>query len=230
MIPVTRTCLIALSVGWTGSLLTAQSGQDDEPPTNLVEWKIAHFSSDELRNGTSDDSRELQHDGLPNLLRYALGLSPREPAGTPIELEQVGNRVFVRYRNGMVADDASCLLESSEDLEEWNPVDDPSARTVSSDPSPFAWIEIDGLSNDQPRFFRLTAERFIRDRDADALDDDLELSWFATIVHGPADDPDQDGVSTADELSLGRNPHYGTVEDPALALRSTGLEIFTPHP
>ena len=230
MIPVTRACLIALGVGWTGSFMTAQSGQEDESPTNLVAWKIAHFSPDELRDGTSDDSRELQHDGLPNLLRYALGLSPRETAGTLIKLEQVGNRTVVRYRNGLVADDTSCRLESSEDLEEWNPADDLSTRPVSSDPSPFAQIEIDGLATDQPRFFRLTAERIIHDRDEDALDDDLELSWFATIVHGPADDPDQDGVSTVDELSVGRNPHYGTVPDPVLALRTTGLEIFTPHP
>ena len=54
--------------------------------------------------------------------------------------------------------------------------------------------------------------------------------WFATTAHGPADDPDEDGVTTAAELSMGRSPHFGIIPDPVLAQRATGLEIYTPHP
>jgi hypothetical protein len=228
MIPVARACLFALSVGWASPFATAQTGPDDEPPANLVAWKIANFSPEELRDGTSDDSRDLRHDGLPNLLRYALGLSPRDPAGTPVLLEQVGNQIVVHYRNGTTKDDVSCRLEFSTDLEQWSPAVDLPTTPVSDQPSPLAHIVIDGSAPEQPRFFRLAAERTTYDRDEDSLEDDSELTWFATIVHGPADDPDQDGVTTADELTVGRSPQYGIIPDQAQALRATGLEIFTP--
>ena len=229
MIPVTRACLFALSVGGAATFVAAQIGEDTAPPTNLVAWKTTHFSPAELRDGTSDDSRDLQRDGLPNLLRYALGLSPRDPAETPVAIERVGNKIIVHYRYDTTAEDVSSGLETSEDLEEWSSAVDLPVTPISDDASEFARIVIDGSATDQPRFFRLAAERTIYDRDEDALDDDSELAWFATIAHGPTDDPDQDGVTTADELSVGRSPQYGIITNQALALRTTGLEIFTPH-
>jgi hypothetical protein len=225
---VVRTCLLVLSVAWAGSAAPAQTGDEDPPPTSVAAWKMAHFTPEELRDGTSGDLHISGHDGIPNLLRCALGLPPREPIEALVTVESAGDQVIVRYRNADPTTDIACRLEVSGDLEDWNPVVEASATSRPAAATAYSLLLLDGIAADEPRFFRLAAERLTRDADGDALDDDAELAWFATVAHGPADDPDQDGISTADELTMGRSPHHGIIPDPTLALRTTGLEIFTP--
>lgn len=47
----------------------------------------------------------------------------------------------------------------------------------------------------------------IRDTDLDGLDDDWEMTRLGTLVFGPTDDPDNDGLSNAREQAIGSHPN-----------------------
>ncbi len=48
--------------------------------TPLPQWKLANFSTAQMAAGMSDDSSDANHDGAVNLLAYASGLTPFQPA------------------------------------------------------------------------------------------------------------------------------------------------------
>ena len=228
MKPTVSASLVAAGMGLVLLPSIGQTGDEDGEPESLVSWKMTHFSPEELRDGTSADDRVLGADGLPNLIRYALGRSPRKPDGPPLKLERTRHELAVSHPIASAADDVSLVLEVSGDLENWiRDTDLPAASTTGAVINGSGY-RVRRFPVDGPRFFRLAAERLIHDSDNDGIDDDQELAWFASIAHGPSDDPDQDGLSTADELKIGRSPHLGVIEDPVLAARTNGLEIFTP--
>lgn len=208
-----------------GSLLQVLTATT--PPRTLVEWKVRHFSVDELQNGTSDDGTALGNDANPNLLRYALGFGPRESMPALFTILSEGDRLEIITPQAIDRPDVACQLEVSLDLKSWalpDPDLSDDGTTRSANSTDFTRI----FPVNAPRFFRLTAERMIGDIDEDGLHDDRELAWFASVAYGPLDDPDNDGLATADELLLGRSPHRGVLTDSALAATATGLEIFTP--
>lgn len=222
-----RIRLPSVRAGYLLLFLSAMPGLTAAPPRTLVEWKVQNFSADELRDGTSDDGRALGSDANPNLLRYALGFGPRESLPPLITIQPEGDRLEVITPQMVTRPDVTCQLEVSLDLKSWAPPEfdsaDDAAAELATTTSLARMFHMDG-----PRYFRLTAERMIDDGDEDGLLDDRELAWFASVAHGPGDDPDNDGLATADELLLGRSPHRGVLTDPALAATTTGLEIFTP--
>ncbi len=61
----------------------------------------------------------------------------------------------------------------------------------------------------------------IQDSDRDGLDDEWEQNRFSTLVNGPKEDPDKDGVSTIREFLFGTDP---TAEDVAFTLDATPLD------
>lgn len=74
----------------------------------------------------------------------------------------------------------------------------------------------------------LTLERIsaVGDSDNDNLPDDWEMKFFASLVQGPNDDPDNDGLNNATELSLGAFPNDSDSDKDGL---SDGDEVNTHH-
>lgn len=222
-----RFLLSFICAGCLLTFLSASPESTSTPPQTLVEWKVSHFSAEELRDGRSDDSSILGNDRNSNLLRYALGYGPRDPMPTLLTM-RIGTEQFeVITPKVPKRPDIACQLEASIDLRSW--------VAAVSDLSLAATTQPAG-STDTPstfpigvaRYFRLKIQRTIEDSDEDGLLDDHELAWFASIEHGPADDPDHDEVSTEEELLVGRSPFRGIVNDRTLAEAATGLEVFTP--
>jgi hypothetical protein len=196
-------------------------------PQTLVEWKAHHFSVTELRDGTSDDTTRLGNDWSPNLIRYALGYGPREPMPSLLAIRIEGEQLEVLTPPAVDRPDIICRLEVSHDLKSWNTAETHLSENSTTQPADLLDASAT-FSMDLARYFRLYVQRTIEDSDNDGLHDDHELAWFASIEHGPADDPDHDEVATEDELLVGRSPYRGVVTDRTLAAAATGLEVFMP--
>lgn len=227
MARVRRILFLAVFSGTALSLIQGQGSVSDPPPENLVEWKLSHFTPQELADGTSDDAVSVDDEGVPNLLRYALGYGPRDPIPTLVSIKPTGELLQITFHPPLNRPDIQCHLEDSTDLEAWNPVEtELSPQSSRQQASGLAQTTVTHASGG--RFFRISVDRLTEDADEDDLNDDRELAWFASIAHGPADDPDQDGLSTVDELAVGRSPHRGVLSDPQAAQAATGLTILTP--
>lgn len=116
----TETVTITLTAS-TNYMLTNLSGAtvtiQDRP---LGIWRRANFTTTELANPQiSGDNADPENDGLPNLIKYALGLSPKT-AYTNVFNPSVQNGYFtLTYPEATAAVDVSIALEYSTDLKTW---------------------------------------------------------------------------------------------------------------
>jgi hypothetical protein len=115
-----RLILPVFYAGCSFNFLSAAPESADNPTQILVEWKVAHFSPGELRDGASDDSTVLGYDANPNLLRYALGLGPQQPMRTLIAIRPEGEHFEMITPLAIERPDVICQLEDSTDLDTWN--------------------------------------------------------------------------------------------------------------
>jgi hypothetical protein len=82
-------------------------------------WRLANFSPAELADpAISGDLADPDHDGLSNLLEYALGLPPKDPSGGPwVRIES--DALTLTYTRNKAATDVSLVVEESSDLLTW---------------------------------------------------------------------------------------------------------------
>jgi len=222
-----RILFLTILSGLFVSLSHGQSPEPDSPPENLIEWKLRYFSPEELADGTSDDTATIADTGVANLMRYALGFGPRESIPALVSIQPTGDRLEVAFFSALDRSDVACYLEGSIDLESWDSVEpdlDPESSHQQAPGVALATL----ARTEESWFFRIRVDRLIDDSDEDGLHDDQELAWFASVAHDPSDDPDQDGISTEDELRVGRSPHRGVLTDPMVAQAATGLIVLTP--
>jgi len=87
-------------------------------PINI--WRRANFSAAELADpSVSGDAAEPANDGLPNLIKYALGLPPQIADANPLA-PTMSNGVFtLTYPQSTAATDVSLDVEWSPDLKSW---------------------------------------------------------------------------------------------------------------
>ena len=76
-------------------------------PEPYTLWKFANFGSAATVAAISGDLIDSQNDGLPNLLKYALGKSPNAPATTGITLGNNGTTFTMNYTLASAATDVS---------------------------------------------------------------------------------------------------------------------------
>lgn len=121
---------------------------DDKP---FDAWRFANFDTSELANPAhSSETADPDADTLPNLIEYALGLSPETPDTNPITASEAGGYLQLTATKNPAATDITWSAEASGDLETWTPANidtNTSSIFVSSDT-----VEIVGT---EKRFMRL---------------------------------------------------------------------------
>lgn len=118
-------------------------------------WRFANFDPTELANPAhSSETADPDADSLPNLIEYALGLSPETPDANPITAAEAGGYLQLTATKNPAATDITWSAEASGDLETWIPANidtNTSGVFVASDT-----VEIEGT---EKRFMRLKVER-----------------------------------------------------------------------
>ena len=85
------------------------------PPTPIESWRLTWFGTS-ANAGDAADGKILAADGMPNLLKYALGLSPLGVAPSPL-LASVSNRFLrVSVSRNPIATDVQFFLEGTPSL------------------------------------------------------------------------------------------------------------------
>jgi hypothetical protein len=76
-------------------------------PAPYTEWKVENFGGSASNPGVAGDLVDSQNDGLPNLLKYALGESPNAPAATGITVKSDGTTITMYYTRASTATDVT---------------------------------------------------------------------------------------------------------------------------
>jgi hypothetical protein len=132
----------------------------DRPINN---WLRANFSAAELANPLiSGDAANPDGDGLPNLLEYALGFSPKATDANPFSPAVTNGNFQITFPQSKSAADVSLVVEWSADLKSWfsgaayvqqiNAVDQVTNRVLTFQPAI-------NVTTNQTGFFRLRATR-----------------------------------------------------------------------
>ena len=82
----------------------------------LDQWRLANFGTI-TNSGPAADDADPDHDGLANLVEYALGLNPNTPNNDPLSFASVAGRLTITYQRPHPAPvDVSYIAEVSADL------------------------------------------------------------------------------------------------------------------
>lgn len=129
--------------------------------TDFATWQAANFPPADLANPlVSGDNAAPFGDGIPNLLRYALGT----PAGDAVQLplfSKSGATATFRFRYDPSLFDLVYQVEATADLADWSsPVILFNSATSTLQPAPDSWLEItDPAPPPGKRFYRLRVTR-----------------------------------------------------------------------
>lgn len=88
---------------------------------NIDSWRNSNFTAAELADPTkSSDTAIYGHDGLPNLVKYALGLNPKTDTTTVPAISSDGTYWVYTYSLATGLTDISVAAESTTDLTNWS--------------------------------------------------------------------------------------------------------------
>ena len=88
-------------------------------------WQSTHFTADEIANGQAACSADIIGDGMPNLLKYALGRDPKTGVGgtTPaVSFVPNSKRLQIVFQRDTRNSDLVYIVEASDDLLQWTPI------------------------------------------------------------------------------------------------------------
>ncbi len=91
-------------------------------PVPIETWRTAKFTTAAGNPAISGDLADPDHDGINNLLEYALNLDPNAPSTQLPTLAVEGNVISLTYRKHLDATDVVMEVEDSSDLSDWAPV------------------------------------------------------------------------------------------------------------
>ena len=126
-------------------------------------WLRANFTAAEQTNATvSGDAADADHDGLPNLMEYALGLSPKIPNANPFQPAVTNGQFQLTWSQSLAATDVALTAEWSPDLKNWfsgsNYIQTISLTTQATN----QWLTIQAIpatTTNRSGFFRVRVSR-----------------------------------------------------------------------
>ena len=110
--------ILQFAASWAASVPTPGSGGID-----YASWQIANFGAGSPPG--SGPTEDFNGDGIPNLIAFALGISPLvyEPAGLPV-IDVQGDVATFTFVQDTTLTGISCEVQVSSDLDEWDPLAD----------------------------------------------------------------------------------------------------------
>ncbi len=88
-------------------------------------WQSTYFSPSEIAQGQADDLVDFNHDGLVNLLEYALGRNPRNGQGGSLPAlaqNNLDDYLSIQFDRDPGRSDLDYIVEASADLTNWNQI------------------------------------------------------------------------------------------------------------
>lgn len=127
----------------------------------FASWRTRHFSSAEIADpAIAGPAADPDHDGLGNLLEYALGCAPCVPtpaaAALPVVQQVAGEWIFTFHRPA-AAPDLTYTVQQSENLQTWSDTGLTPERIATGEIE--TWRVRCAASASAPRFFRLQITR-----------------------------------------------------------------------
>lgn len=155
----------------TITIRAAQTGSADYAAATAVErsfavqsdfayWQQTRFTNGELADpALSGPNAIYGTDGVPNLVKYALGLEPLQDASTPLALLSVGGADWIfTYTRPVERADLSYSVERSTDLVNWTTAD-VTHEQLSTDGSTAIWRARVSVATASNSYFRLKVTR-----------------------------------------------------------------------
>ena len=107
-------------------------------------WRLANFTAAELADSSfSGDLADPDNDGLSNLMEYALGLPPKDPAPANRPYASVtGGYLTLTYTRAKAATDISLVVEQSNNLVNWQSGPGYIQQVSSADEGPIQRITV----------------------------------------------------------------------------------------
>lgn len=143
--------------------LTATDGQiityDDTTANVSVEapidsWRAAKFGAEAGNTAVSGDLVDYDHDGLTNLVEYALNSDPGLPVANHLPVGSLdGTTLSLTYRVNLAATDVVIGVQSSSDMSSWSPA--PVTFETLSDDGQTRVVRASMPAGAQRRFLRL---------------------------------------------------------------------------
>ncbi len=106
----------------------------DAPLEGYESWALAHFSAAERAAGLHAPEAAPRGDGVPNLLRHALGATPAQAVSLPQPALDAQGRMQLSFPRP--AADLTYVVETSNDLRTWSP-----AATFAGGGAPVEWVD-----------------------------------------------------------------------------------------
>jgi hypothetical protein len=110
------TYTVLVGVTDTNGLTYVQPVTINVQPGPYSQWKLTYFGSDAGNDAVAGDQVDSQNDGIPNLLKYALGISPLTPATTGITVKNTGHTLAMTYPKADAATDVTVSVVAGSDL------------------------------------------------------------------------------------------------------------------
>jgi hypothetical protein len=128
---------LTTSSDFTGQRLLRRNdiGAFEGPPTRFDEWQHLHFDEAEiLAEETGGPGGSLFDDGVPNLMKYALGLPARDhaPAGLFPFSSPITADPSLEFTRSRLPGDLEWALERSSDLNVWTEVSNPALQILTT--------------------------------------------------------------------------------------------------
>ena len=141
--------------------LTYQGGDGNDVAlmalTSIEKWRLLNFGSI-TDSGNAADNADEDEDGVPNLVEYALAMSPSAHDILPISISKAGNTLEFIFRRNSTATDVTITTEWSDTLgDDWSSAD--VTTTLLSDNLTTQQLKATVPAGTGRRYLRLRATR-----------------------------------------------------------------------
>jgi hypothetical protein len=129
-------------------------------------WREQNFTAAQLSNWTiSGDTGNPSGDGIPNLMKYALGLNPNVPAGATglpaLGQASVSGKTYLTltFTDEAALTDIAYTVQVSNDLVNWESGASYTVRTDNGTTNTAVYRDLTAIGTTQQRFMRLSVKR-----------------------------------------------------------------------